>query len=371
MKRTYLLGIGATAAVLGLLLTTAPLASAEEGDEGRLGKIVRIGKDVVGNEEVEEEVIIVDENGLEGEAVAAPSFWIGVSGRGVENPILRTHLQLAEDMGVVVEAVVDDSPAAKAGLRRHDIVLRANGEAVHNMRVLQEIVSAGGGAPIELKIIRLGKEKVLTVTPEERPADASNFSGRRRGRVVFGDNQRDLVQRMLEQFQQPGALDRFGAFGAGREFGPGVLFGGRAQESVAMPNGVAITLQKQGEQPTRATVRQGDKTWTVEAGDDEAIEKLPEELRPHVRQMLDNAEGRFGAMRFDFDMSDFDMGDFMKDFDMSDFQVEAWKPPAGEAQPRGRAGAERRVRDEVLERMEALERQLQELRERLGEEDER
>ena len=38
-----------------------------------------------------------------------------------ESEVLRTHLQLAEDMGVVVEDVIADSPAAKAGLRKHDI----------------------------------------------------------------------------------------------------------------------------------------------------------------------------------------------------------------------------------------------------------
>ncbi len=348
------------ASVCGLACGASLAVAQDAEEEGRIGKIVRIGKDLIGEDE--EEVVVIEEDLAQAEGEL--TFWIGMSGRGVENPVLRTHLQLAEDMGVVVETVVEGSPAAEAGLRRHDILLRANGEAVHNMRVLRDIVSKGGGRPIELELIRLGKKITLEVTPAERPANASAFSGRGRGRMVFGDDEREAIRKMLEQFGQPGAIDRWADLGAGRAFRPGMVFPGQANDLTAMPNGVSVTLQKQGEKPTRAIVRQGDRTWTVEAGDDEAIEKLPEDLRPHVRQMLENAEGRFGAMRFDFDMSDFDMGDFMRDFDMSDFQVPPW-------QPKVRGQFDRGEEDEVLQRMEAIERRLEELQQRLGEEQDR
>ena len=93
------------------------------------------------------------------ESAEERTYWIGIRGRSIESAVLRTHLQLAEDMGVVIEEVMDNSPAAKAGLRKHDILIRVNGDAVDNMQVLQSLVRASKEKPLELKIIRLGKQE--------------------------------------------------------------------------------------------------------------------------------------------------------------------------------------------------------------------
>ena len=90
--------------------------------------------------------------------------------------MLRTHLQLADDVGVVVDDVVPDSPAEKAGLRKHDVLIEVDGEQITDMTVLQKAVAASDGKPVELKLIRLAKEMTMAVTPEERPAD---LAGRR------------------------------------------------------------------------------------------------------------------------------------------------------------------------------------------------
>jgi hypothetical protein len=52
-----------------------------------------------------------------------------------------------------------------------------------------------------------------------------------------------------------------------------------------MPNGVSVTMKKEGDQPAEITVKRGEETWTVTADDPESLEKLPEDLRPFVASM--------------------------------------------------------------------------------------
>ena len=58
---------------------------------------------------------------------APPEFWIGVSVSAVE-PALQAQLQIP-NQGLIVTSVIDESPAAKAGLKVNDILLSINGTA--------------------------------------------------------------------------------------------------------------------------------------------------------------------------------------------------------------------------------------------------
>lgn len=79
---------------------------------------------------------------------------------------LRDQLDLAEEQGVIVRKIADGSPAEKAGLERHDVVLSVNGEPVKSKwdfrRLLIEGASSGR---VELAIVREGKRRTLDVDP--------------------------------------------------------------------------------------------------------------------------------------------------------------------------------------------------------------
>ena len=161
-----LVTLASMAMVSGLGLANVPLvqAAALEEPEGKIVEIAPTNNTDLPKLEAEVEV----EPELKGEA---QSYWVGLRGRNVEEPVLRTQFQLAADMGVVIEQVVPESPAAKAGLRQHDILLRANDETLQSMNQLAELVSTSEGKPIELQLIRLGQEETIVVVPESRPAD--------------------------------------------------------------------------------------------------------------------------------------------------------------------------------------------------------
>ena len=51
--------------------------------------------------------------------------WLGIMTAPVPQS-LHEHLQIEDGFGIQIHQVVDDSPAAKAGLRHHDILMRFN-----------------------------------------------------------------------------------------------------------------------------------------------------------------------------------------------------------------------------------------------------
>lgn len=349
MKDWFLL-TGATAAVLGisLMAKSQQTAFAQENAQEE-GRIVQIGPDA----ELGDDLPMADE---QTQTFAAPDFWIGVSGRRVESPVLRTHLQLAEDMGVVIEAVVPGGPAEKAGLRKHDVVIGVNGEPAIDMTVLQEAVLEGDGKAVELKIIRLAKETTIEIAPEKPPADFADQVQRSGGMQfqVGPGGQIGDVQKLLEQLQQGGF----------RNIGPGMVFQGQRRQMENLPDGVTVSITRDGEGPAKITVKQGNQTWTVEGDDEEAIAKLPENLQPMVRRMIDRNRGGGAEQwleKFDFGRNLDGLGeleqilpDKLGNFDF------------GEMGRRGGALRERAdsASEQMLERMEQLEKRIEQLQQR-------
>ena len=68
--------------------------------------------------------------------------------------------------GATIMAVTPDSPAEAAGLRAGDLVVSVDGAPVASTESLVALVRAGRvGEPMELVVLRNGKEETITVTP--------------------------------------------------------------------------------------------------------------------------------------------------------------------------------------------------------------
>jgi hypothetical protein len=86
---------------------------------------------------------------------------------GAVGPALQIHLKLPEEQGILVVAVLDNSLADQAGLKRFDILLAFDGTALPSeldLRTVVEDAFKKDEFPIEL--IRDGKRRTLTVTPK-------------------------------------------------------------------------------------------------------------------------------------------------------------------------------------------------------------
>ncbi|QQS31842.1 MAG: PDZ domain-containing protein [Acidobacteriota bacterium] len=72
--------------------------------------------------------------------------------------------------GVAVEKVMDGSPAAAAGIRSGDVIVRINGEAITSTRKLTRVISEiAPDQQARVTIIRGGSEQEITATIGKRP----------------------------------------------------------------------------------------------------------------------------------------------------------------------------------------------------------
>ncbi len=348
MSRTESRGVWDTlliVAVAALAVTFAHAKPAVADDDQQEGRIVDLSADGGGANH--------DASAEAESAPAGPTYWLGLQGSPIDSAVLRTHLQLADDVGVVVEDVVPDSPAAKVELRKHDILLEVNGEQISDWNVLKNAVAASAGKPLDLKLIRLAKEMTISVTPEEAPAEVVAAQQRAQ---LHGDMPMDQLQGLLRQLPQgnlPGGM---------RVFGQGMIGGGPRLDMGQIPGGVSVSITRDGDGPAKITVQKGEETWTIEGDDKEAIAKLPDDVRPFVEQMLNGQAG--GAVHFG-DLQGLlpdQLGNFDFNFDVNGLEGAA-RARAGAAVERAESASKR-----LMERMEQLEQQLDQLREQLHEE---
>ncbi|MHB8898138.1 MAG: Do family serine endopeptidase [Thermoguttaceae bacterium] len=97
--------------------------------------------------------------------------YLGV-GIGAVTPERAKELGVTPNAGVVVENIIEGSPAAKAGLQQEDVILSFDGRVTRNVADLQEIVErAGAGSKHALSVLRDGKSLDLEVVVESMPAD--------------------------------------------------------------------------------------------------------------------------------------------------------------------------------------------------------
>lgn len=78
---------------------------------------------------------------------------------------LSDQLGLGADEGLVITEVKTSSVAERAGLRRHDILLKVNGKALTGPEDLRREVPAGLKNGMELEILRRGKRETVKVAP--------------------------------------------------------------------------------------------------------------------------------------------------------------------------------------------------------------
>jgi len=113
--------------------------------------------------------------------------WLGVSIQDVDPDLART-LGLPRPMGVLISDVGPNTPAAKAGLRRGDVVLTINGQEVDSARQLRNLVAtAGASSTVTMEILRRGARESVQVALGQLPeSDAGPAWGAGGAAIVEG-----------------------------------------------------------------------------------------------------------------------------------------------------------------------------------------
>jgi len=280
----------------------------------------------------------------------ASSYWLGILVAPAD-VLLKTHLGI--QAGVVVEQVVPESPAAKAGILVNDILLKFGDAELADVEALQKAVSENKDREAKVTLLRAGKQTTVNVTPQVRPADVGLAAPVRPGdwgqisemlkkleRGEFGEDPlrmffvqpgvvvpKDLKQRRIELFTSP----------------PG---------AVQLPKGTRVTVTRENDAPAKITVEKDGQKWEVS---EEELDKLPEDVRPAVKGMLSG--GRVYV---------FGQSPVVVPGERPARSAESKAPKAEpEKKPEGKPGAGEQNLDKVREQLEQMNRQLRENEKRM------
>ncbi|MEZ5357934.1 MAG: PDZ domain-containing protein [Candidatus Zixiibacteriota bacterium] len=131
-------------------------------------------------EEFEKQVLI-EKNGPFGYARTwmnngEKSGYIGVSIQDL-NEQLGDYFGVQDGNGVLVVEVMDDSPAAKAGLKAGDVVIGVDDQSIEASQDLQEYIAAKSeGDKVDVKLLRRGEKKTLSVEVAESEMGMNAFT---------------------------------------------------------------------------------------------------------------------------------------------------------------------------------------------------
>ncbi len=134
--------------------------------------------------------------------------WMGITVQDL-NDDLSKYFGLADKNGVLVAKVLEDGPAAKAGMKESDVIKQFDNKPVNSVKDLLNVVgSAEVGRKVKVMVIRDKKPVALDATVGERPEDTdeiiSNEEGDEKGKpaaVWRGISVEDLGAEKIKRFK--------------------------------------------------------------------------------------------------------------------------------------------------------------------------
>jgi len=128
----------------------------------------------------------------------ADSYWIGVA-INPASATLRTHLKLSEGVGLVVGDVRSDSPAAKAGIKTNDVLLKVGDTPLKSFEDLTHAVQdAKDERALAIQLRHAGQDKQVDVKPEKRKVESTLRTDANANLVARPVVERPVVYRLVQ-----------------------------------------------------------------------------------------------------------------------------------------------------------------------------
>jgi membrane-associated protease RseP (regulator of RpoE activity) len=225
-----------------------------------------------------------------------PQYWYGVAVEKI-SPSIARQLKLHPDQGLMVLAILPDSPAAKAGLQPDDLLVELNGKPLVSQANLAvacgSIVPDKSGriAPSSFVFLRDGDRKTAQIVPAPRPeqmlvigGNASNFSGNNApGDKNAGANSQAPSPENFTNYIAPNGNSLL--VGPGYQIDLQSQSAGTVNIRRALANGQRVIINQETDPAgkIRITITQGPHTYPIEPGH---LDALPENIRGLAQQTL-------------------------------------------------------------------------------------
>ncbi|HLD14440.1 MAG TPA: PDZ domain-containing protein, partial [Burkholderiales bacterium] len=134
--------------------------------------------------------------------------WLGVSIQQV-TPELAKQFGLSETKGALVSEVIENSPAAAAGLQSGDIITALDGKTIEGPSMLRNLVArVAVGKVVKVDALRDRKTISVNVTVTEQPKEVAqteeeSVQGEGKGGALAGVEVRALTPDILRQLGLP------------------------------------------------------------------------------------------------------------------------------------------------------------------------
>jgi S1-C subfamily serine protease len=283
-------GAVAVLAVAALAVAWAPAVSGQQPDNAP-------------KKDAQERRIVVREQGPI--VVREGGAHLGVAIRNVTADDV-TKLKLPGPSGVIVDDVAADTPAAKGGALKGDVIVTFDGESVRSvMQFMRLVREAVPGRAVKMSVVRDGKRLDLSVAPDEARNAGVRTLIDEKGLQAEIEKEIERVRPEIEQFRwQPraapgppagpmGPMNRFWYFNDGA--GPNVfnLAVGRGRlgvtvqgltpelaEFFGVKDGALVTAVEKDRPAAKAGIKAGDVITAVDgksvAGPTELVDQLRE-----------------------------------------------------------------------------------------------
>jgi len=163
--------------------------------------------------------------------------WLGVSFQEI-TPELAAHFEGRVDGGALINAVVPQSPADKAGLRAGDVITAIDGKRIlEGHDLLRTVLRHGVGDRLNLGVHRGDRAMEITLVTGERPSEDGAQSHRQgvEDNGMLGLALADLTPRLRERYRYEGD---------GRVFVRGVAPGSDADRAGLRPGDIILQADR-------------------------------------------------------------------------------------------------------------------------------
>jgi membrane-associated protease RseP (regulator of RpoE activity) len=175
---------------------------------------------------------------------------------------------LRDVRGVAVEKVIEDSPAASAGIQNGDVIVRFNGEEITSVRKLTRLIGeVDPDHKANVTILRGGREREITVVLGKRPmpkfADGNfTFTIPPMGKMELPEMGKlpTLPKGELPRVFAPGGEGNvFTIHGGARQIGIGIMpLTKQLAEHFRVESGAMISEVRENSPASKAALRAGD-----------------------------------------------------------------------------------------------------------------